>query len=78
VRIYEREHFFLMVLGGSVMALATMYGLGLLIEGYVSSSIESFIVAIGGAYLAYYAYKKQMMNLVAKLGMFRDVYYDEK
>lgn len=24
VRIYEREHFFLMVLGGSVVALATI------------------------------------------------------
>jgi len=44
----------------------------------VSWFIVSLTMGIGGIYLSYRTYKNQMRNLVARLGPWTEVYYDDK
>lgn len=54
-----------------------LFFVGFLLGGEILFSLVSLAIAIGGAYAAYYPYKR-MGNLVARPAAFKDVYYDEK
>jgi hypothetical protein len=50
---------------------------GALLTGLILVSLVFLAIAIGGAYAAYYPYKR-MTNFVGRPAAFRDVFYDEK
>ena len=76
------RHLFMMWLGGTALVFGLLLTLGWLLGGYTSFPITvlviGLIMTIGGSYLAYRTYKGQLRNLVAKTGVFKDIYYDEK
>lgn len=69
---------FLQGIGLFSLFMGLLLFLGALLEGQILWSLVFLAIAIGGAYLAYRTYKSQLRNLVARIGVFKDVYYDEK
>jgi len=57
--------------------MGLLFSIGFLLGGKILFSLISFVIAIGGAYLAYYPYK-HMTNFVARPAAGKDVFYDEK
>ncbi|MCQ4450351.1 MAG: hypothetical protein NO110_06620 [Sulfolobales archaeon] len=75
-------HALMMGFGLFVLINGLLLTLGWLLGGYMSFPITvlviGLIMTIGGSYLAYRTYKSQLRNLVARTGVYKDVYYDEK
>jgi hypothetical protein len=57
--------------------MGAILALGSWIKGMALLSFMFLLIAIGGAYLAYYPYK-HMTNFVSRPAPFKEVYYDEK
>jgi len=77
-----REEFYLQV-WFSLFALifGLLISIGAFMAGDYQIGIVSLVMVIGGIYGLYHAYrtyKNKMRNFVARLGIYRDVYYDEK
>jgi hypothetical protein len=79
------RHFFMMWLGVTALAFGLLLTLGWLLSLWmhppISGLVTGLVIVIGGGYLVYSVYRdqmKQMKCLVARLGAFKDVCYDEK
>jgi hypothetical protein len=72
------EHYLLIWLGLYSLIMGLLISVGAFMLGYDMLGITSLVMAVGGLYLAYRTYKSQLRNLVARTGVFKDVYYDEK
>ena len=77
-----REEFYIQVwLSLFALVMGLLISVGAFMEGYYQIGITFSAVTIGGIYglfHAYRTYKNQMRNFVARLGIYKDVYYDEK
>jgi hypothetical protein len=71
-------HALLMGLGMVSLFFGPFLALGAFLMGNYLLGTISLIMAIGGGYLAYRIYKSQLKNLVARIGVAKNVYYDEK
>ncbi|MCQ4345797.1 MAG: hypothetical protein RXQ70_06485 [Sulfolobaceae archaeon] len=69
---------FLQGIGLFSLFMGLLLFLGALIGGQTLLSMVFLTIAIGGGYLAYRTYKSQLKNLVARIGVAKNVYYDEK
>jgi len=77
-----REEFYIQVwLSVSALIFGLLISVGAFIAGSYLYGIVFLAVAIGGLYglyRAYRTYKNHLRNFVARLGIYNDVYYDEK
>lgn len=77
-----REEFYgQVVLSASALMFGLLMFIGAIMTGeYLIGAVTS-IISIGGLYglyNAYHKYKNHLRNFVARLGIYNDVYYDEK
>jgi hypothetical protein len=77
-----KEEFYIQVwLSLFALIMGLLISVGAFMEGYYQIGITFSVITIGGIYgllHAYRVYKNQMRYFVARLGIYNDVYYDEK
>ena len=77
-----REEFYVqVVLSVSALIFGLLISVGAFIAGSYLYGIMTLVIPIGGLYglyRAYRTYKNHLRNFVARLGIYNDVYYDEK
>jgi hypothetical protein len=64
-------------MGSFVFIMGSAFALIALMVGQILGSLILLVIAVGGLYLLHRS-SKYIMNLVARPGAFKDVYYDEK
>lgn len=77
-----REEFYIqVVLSASALMFGLLISVGAFIAGSYLVTIAFLLMVIGGLYGLYDAYRKyknHLRNFVARLGIYNDVYYDDK